>query len=411
MIAGLMRRTKGGKADPTLLPAATGQLPGAGTYARGQASGFTYTDPVSGVLVCKVTSDTVPTAGRHNHPYATGGPFISQPWQSGGVTYYTCVVAAGGYAVDVRHSDLALSNFRVLTFRGENGIAFSMDPATPRICYVADWDNNRINRYNTATDAIDNIGHWPWNIAAAGSFPLWLQVNKNDVWVVGMMNSNATMIAFKPATGVEIDLTVAEGLATQNEPHLDLVDNIAYITTSEVPGNNPWLLDTDTLDTPPADPMTNGGSMTDDHATPIRGGMAGWCADGTPYGGAYYYKRADDEAVRFIQGDDGFHGGNADWYNCGYGNAFGFGTNFLDQWFFADRFISDDAAEKVRKGVIAVVKLDGDVRFFAAHDSITSEYDDYPQTCCSPDGKLVMWTTDENNTSLSQVYVGKMPVS
>lgn len=411
--SGAIRGSSGGggglNADPTLLPLATGQLPGAGTYGRGQASGFTYRDPVSNVLVCKVTDATTPDAGGHQHPYATGGPFVSQAWSSGGNTFYTLGLA--GWLVDVKYSDLSLSNFRTINYDAELGIAFSCDPATPRICYIADWTNKRINRYNTATNAIANIGHWPWNIAAAGSFPDWLQVNKNDTWIAAMLDSNHTMLAFKPSSGVEITMTEARSGKSHDEPHLDLVDNFVYLSTNNPPGNDPWNLDADTLGTPPADPMVNQGSMSDDHATPIRGGMASHCLDGTPYGGAYYYERAAATATRFIQGDDGIHAGDADWYNCGYGNMFGFGTNFLDQWFFADRFISDGASQKIRKGVIGVVKLTNDVRFFAAHDSITSGYEDYPQTCCSPDGKLVMWCSDENNTALQQMYVGKMPVS
>lgn len=398
-----------GAADPTQLPLATGQLPGAGTYGRGQASGFTYNDPVSGVLVCKVTSATVPDAGGHEHPYATGGPFVSQAWTSGGNTFYT--LALTGWLVDVKFSDLSLSNFRTISYDAELGIAFSCDPATPRICYIANWDNKRVDRYNTATNAFENTGHWPWNIAATGTFPDWLQVNKNDTWMAAMLDSNHTMLAFKPATGTEIVMTEARSGLVHDEPHLDLVDNFVYISSDNAPGNDPWNLDADTLGSPPADPLTNGGSMGDDHATPLRGGMAGWCADGIPYGGSYYYKRGTAEHVRFIQGDDGFHGGNADWYNCGYGNMFGFGTQFLDQWFFADRFINDSSSEKIRKGVIAVVKLSGEVRFLCAHDSITSGYEDFPQTCCSPDGKLVMWASDENNTTLRQIYIAKMPVS
>ncbi|PYP44711.1 MAG: hypothetical protein DMD50_13465, partial [Gemmatimonadetes bacterium] len=67
----------GSVADPTLLPVASGQVPNMAAYTAlnvaSQPAGFSYTDPVTGVKVWKVTSSSVPTANPHaGHDYADG---------------------------------------------------------------------------------------------------------------------------------------------------------------------------------------------------------------------------------------------------------------------------------------------------------------------------------------------------
>src|SRR5882762_5763537 len=220
----------GSLADPTLLPRATGQHPAAGTYGRTLAAGQTYVDPTTGTTVLKLTDATVPTANTGMyHGYAEGGPNISQPWVgTDGQTYYTAKVS--DWLVDIRYSTFTPLNWRPISYRGEIGFAFSMNPATPRIAYVV--NGKQVNRYNTATNAIENTGHWPWIIAAAGDSPDWLQTQMNDTWLVGMLQTNHTIIAFRPSDGFERSVTEAAAAATIDEPHLDREFPYLYISTT-----------------------------------------------------------------------------------------------------------------------------------------------------------------------------------
>jgi hypothetical protein len=82
-----------------------------------------------------------------------------------------------------------------------------------------------------------------------------------------------------------------------------------------------------------------------------------------------------------------------------------------EQWFIAERFLSDDNGAKIRRGMIAFVRLNGEVRLLAAHGSAGSSYDSYPQSHPAIDGRLVMWTSDMNGSGQYQVFVARVPVS
>ena len=132
-------------------------------------------DPNTGVTVLKLTSSSVPAAnGGMSHGYSEGGPNISQPWTgTDGQTYYTAKL--DGWLVDVRYGTLTTSNWRRQNSNGEIGFAFSLNPATPRIAYVV--SGKRVDRYNTATNQVENTGGWPWVITAAGDYADWLQTH------------------------------------------------------------------------------------------------------------------------------------------------------------------------------------------------------------------------------------------
>src|SRR5437870_2333568 len=146
--------------DPTKRPVANGQLPASGSYGRNLAAGKTYIDPNTGVTVLKMTDINTPTSGNAGmvHGYSEGGPTISQPWQgTDGNTYYTAHV--GYWLVDVRYdtSTITTSNWRRVS-AGEVALAFSLNPATPRIAYIVDGNVccKTVNRYNTAANQVEN---------------------------------------------------------------------------------------------------------------------------------------------------------------------------------------------------------------------------------------------------------------
>ncbi|HXO86188.1 MAG TPA: hypothetical protein VN803_11765, partial [Gemmatimonadales bacterium] len=106
----------GDTADPTKLPAATGQHPAAGNYGRALSAGQTYVDPNSNVTVLKLTDASTPEAnGGMYHGYSEGGPTISQPWTgTDSETYYTAKVS--NWLVDIKISTLTPSNWRQVNY-------------------------------------------------------------------------------------------------------------------------------------------------------------------------------------------------------------------------------------------------------------------------------------------------------
>jgi hypothetical protein len=360
-------------ADPLLLPLGTGVVPGAGTYARTLSAGQHYIDPVSGVTVVKVTDTSSPSAGNHGTNYPTGGPHMSQAWVGvDGHTYYSLIIN-NGRMCDIRYDLIGVSNpvsnWRTIAEGDECGHAWSCDPATPRILYVTDF-NRTVNRYNTAVvgnpvlanTAQGGPANWPWTVpgGVAGTYLTWIQTQVNDTWLVGMFNSNSTFVAYRQSDGAQRNCTTARSQAPgTDEPHLDLTLPVMYIVCGGGEDGLPWQLDTDVV-TPLAswDPTTaTGDAMSTDHSTPVRGGLVGTTSWETG-GGAYYYNRLSGAKVRFQVGKENWHG-NDEFYDTGYGNLFGHGTAFGDQWVIGDNGFDPDPELGIRKGVLGMVNLGG----------------------------------------------------
>ena len=272
---GAVPRSSANSSSP---PRATGQHPAAGTYGRSLAAGQTYVDPLTGVTVLKLTDAATPSANSGMyHGYSEGGPMISQPWTgSDGETYYTAVV--GGWLVDIKYSSLQPTNWRHVSYWGEIGFAFSLNPATPRIAYVG--SSTQVDRYNTATNQIENTGSWPWIVSGAGQYIDSLQTQVNDRWIVGMMRSNSTIVAFRPEDNVQREITINDAGVDIDEPHLDREFPQVYIASSAPTGvkNKIFNLDESTF-TVPNDPS---GMIEDSHGAPLRGkivAVGNWTAN------------------------------------------------------------------------------------------------------------------------------------
>jgi hypothetical protein len=415
----------GAVANPALLPLATGQTPGAGTYGRTLSAGQFYLDPISGVPVVKLTSTTSPSAGSHASGYANGGPHMSQPWVgSDGFTYYTLALEDSGWLIDIRYDLIGVSdpraNMRKMPYApGEVDYAWSMNPATPRILYLTTADKT-LSRYNTQTMALANTGVFPVTFSAAGSSLTWIQTQLNDTWIAGMLNSNHTYVAVNTTTGQQLNMSSARSGLTHDELHLDMTLPIVYLSVSNSgQDNRPWLLDTDTILSPWSIVPAGGGSgaeALDDHATPMRGGMSAFYQGGSPWGGMYAYNRVANTMTAVIVGSANFHYYSGDFYSNGAGNFFGFGTLYNDQWVIAEQWLADGGIGKIRSGVIGFAKIDGSsVRYLAAHDCLitnaSAQYFEIPQSQMSPDGKLVFWTSNMNNSGNYQAFVAKVPAS
>jgi hypothetical protein len=384
----------GAGADPTLLPRATSQRPVAGTYGRGLAAGQTYVDPNSNVTVLKLTSASVPASnGGMYHGYSEGGPNISQPWTgAGGEIYYTAKV--GDWLVDLRYSTFTSSNWRRVSYDGEIGLTFSLNPATPRIAYVI--NGKRVDRYNTATNAIENTGNWPWNVSATGTGVDWLQGNLNDAWFVAMIQSNHTVVAFRPADGVQRAYTESAAGVSIDEPHIDREFPVVYLSTNSSVANKIVNLETGAY-TNPRDPN---GVNADDHASPMRGKMVAisWMANGVVT--ADYLGNV---RVAVTPSPTDWSG---DWHQASQ-----WVVNNPSEYFVVDQW-ADTGNYAIYRGMMGFVSLSGDMRLLGATDATGTGYNTggQPHPTLAPDGKLVMWTSNMNGSGRYDTFIARVPV-
>jgi hypothetical protein len=180
-------------------------------------------------------------------------------------------------------------------------------------------------------------------------------------------------------------------------------------------GNAPWNLTTDTFDITPHNAL----GMSDDHCAAGKGFVCGtvpfdWptAGGGEVGGGMYVYDGMRDIHTRPIGGYNNYSDGsefytNADWCI----NLRGAGT-VADTWHIRTKEAGDFATGKVRRYMMALVKNDGtQVRILGSHDSNAATYPFFSKARFSPDGKLVVFTSDMNNSGRTDVFVMKMPVS
>ena len=384
-----------GMADPTQLPRATGQRPVAGSYGRSLGAGRTYVDPNSGVTVLKLTDATTPidNAGMY-HGYSEGGPNISQPWTgTDGETYYTVKVAE--WLVDLRSSTFTPLNWRRVEYWGEIGFAFSMNPATPRIAYLV--NGKRVDRYNTATNATENIGKWPWTVALEGRYLGWLQTQVNDTWVVGMLQSDTTIVAFRPSDGFERSVTPAQAGVLIDEPHLDREFPVVYIAGDAPIKNKMINLETGAFTVP----RDSNGIGQDSHQAPLRGktvAQGHWKANAIVATDRLGNVRAVvSPTPTDVDGDYHLAG---QWV---FDNP--------DEYFVVDQW-AREGNNAIYRGMIGFVSLKGDVRLVAAHDATGTSYNTggQPHPTLAPDGKLVMWTSNMNGSRRYDTFIARVPV-
>lgn len=386
--------------DPSLLPVASGQaIDGGSTYGRSLSDNQTYVDPTTGVTVLKLTDNGTPNAGNHYHGYSEGGPTISLPWVGGdGKTYYTAFIA-DGWLVDIRYDTLATSNWRTIPIDGEINVAFSLNPATPRICYyIDDGDNQTVHRYTTATNADADTGFFPWTPPGIGADSFgWLQVNLNDAWILGMATGGTNIgevCAMRLSDGFERNIGVAGH--DVDEPHIDREFPFVYISTNDV-ANRVVNLETG------AD-VTESGPDVDaaDHESPMRGFVAVYHLD-------HGMVKVTKEGVRSVPVDVIVKPPSAEAHQSGcwvYDNP--------DNYVVIDNVDETDGAYPINEHMIGMVSMDTeDVRLICCGDNSGIGYDTggqmHPQI--SPDGKLLMWTSNMNNSGSHQIFVAKLPTS
>lgn len=415
----------GGGADPTQLPIASGQTPT--TRPSAASSGDTYSDPETGVTVVRITDGSTPVASNvFGAPdYADGGPYISQAWQSGGETYYTLYVWVDSspndhYFVDLKYSDLTLSNWRQLANMTNRDLCWcwSLNPSTPHVGYGTSMpEENILRQFDTTVGVMAEItdGDFPYTFPSGRL--VWLQNSLNDTWFVASIFSGTVVRIVKPSVPTEYAKTISD----LDEPRIDRAGNYAYaIHDTAVPGctysglNHTSVIDLSdgsVLSIAPSGQTDFGGrwaagckdELWNTHPTAVQDYYVTQLPDIAPDGDEYYYDPVTDTIV-FFKSRDALHDGSG--HRAGQwviGNGSG-----TDQWYLVSGW---SGAGDVREG-IAFVKLDGSAaRLLCHHYSSGASYGSEPHATMSPDGKLVMWQSDNDGGENTHCFVAKVPTS
>jgi hypothetical protein len=393
-----------GQPDPMALPDAVGQAAQTAAYnalsVSTQPAGFSYTDPTTGVKVWKVTSATVPfsNSGMSND-YTDAGQRISQPWQSGGQTYWTIIAYAAFngseyWLVDFNKTT-GFSNWRHLTGQLRPDVdlcfSFSNNPATPRIAYVI--NGGSIRRINTETMTVANTGNFPHSGAVT-----WLQVDRNDAWFV-VQSSNGHM-AWNSQTNVEYRNTLS-----YDEARLERDGNYAFLTN--VNGGRRWNLADNTV----TNSQNWGTTYWAAHMADLRGYWS--TVDGyntTPLGLDVYYANPAGDPNNGIGIYQDVYTGTMAGLTHHSGNWIQ-DVNDRTQWAFMQDDGGSPPAGKLRNG-IAAYRLDGTAfKLVAHHYSTATDYYKEPWATPSPDGRLVLFASNMNGAgSRTDLFLIEMPL-
>ncbi len=185
-----------GSADPTLLPLAPTTAPGTAPNVQ---AGDSWTDPVSGVRVWRLTDANTPaTNGEGHHDYSNGSTQVSRGWGLNQNTHTVLVWADEYWLVDVARG-VGLGNWRrpVIEPQADLCWTFSNNPATPQIAFVL--DNGTLYRVNTATNQQENAAGFPRDSMGGGD-ACWLMNSASDDWFSTHMNG--TTRAYQVSTGL-----------------------------------------------------------------------------------------------------------------------------------------------------------------------------------------------------------------
>ena len=399
----------GSVADPTLLPVASGQVPNMAAYTAlnvaSQPAGFSYTDPVTGVKVWKVTSSSVPTANPHaGHDYADGPNEVSRGWGAGNNThtilFYAGIVGVGSpyYLVDFTRG-VGFTNYRQLPAGAQpvTDLCFSFSSVVgqERIAYVI--NGNQVKRFNTATMQVENTGFFP----LTGTFQRWLHQDKNDIWFTGLQD-NSTAFAWNSQTN-ELRTHSETWL---NEPRLERDGRYIALTTSNSTIRL-WDLVTNTFGPTQTDVL----NIWLGHNANLRGMWVTTDVNASaPFDlDRYYPSGGQIVKTRFLNNSAGagvHHAGN--WVQ----SDAELGGNLNRQWSFVGG-VDNNAftATALWKQAIGVMRADGsDARLLVHHYSTNATYSDDPFVKPSPDGKVVMFDSNMAGSGRYDVFVAEVPL-
>lgn len=394
------RTSSGTRQDLTQLPVASGQVPMYAAYdalnVPAMSAGSQYSDPLTGVLVTKITDSGTPVGNSSStHSYSNGPLQISQPWGPDSDMYTLKVLlpdGAAGWLVDYQLGG-TLTNWRAAP-GGDLTFTFSTDPSTPQIAYFL--AGTTLNRYNTATNSVENTGNFP----VSGQGRAWLQQDANDEWFVSA--TTTTAFAFNRVTGASLTLAGGSGF---DEPYFEHGGRYVFLVRNSgtFPGpfiNTVWDLSTNTS-------VEYGSSVRMFHGTSLFGYWTGQDVD-TGGDAPTVMFRADDgsQSVGYLPG-----GYNANYHDSGQWLQ---PTVPQTEQYYLKSLEAADGRTSNYQGSNSLVRLDGaDTRILNHHYTGRTGSTSYFQTARStigPDGLLVMFTSDMNRSgSRGDLFIAEIP--
>lgn len=396
-----------GAANPALLPIAAGQMSNFAAYQGGTlAAGQQYLDPVTGVLVVKLSDENTPFANNaRGYPdYAEGGPHISQAWEVGGDTYYTVYLGVGAgpsthYFVDVKHPELTLHNWRQLPNMENRDLmwAWSLNPSTPRVGYGFGMPGrNVLRKFDTGAMTELAEDNFPRSMPEQA---LWLQNSVNDTWFAFQNDGTKNQYAWNSVT----DVLHTWNIGSLNEGHIDRNGSYLYTISRESHSCDRYgsvniislFRLSDGVEIQPSPAVTDWPDGCEDelwntHIAGLRGRMvttnpnAGFGSRGRWF---YDYNPATDE-VRF------HHSEQATFASSGHrAGQWVFDNGDLDsQWYVTSNWGTGGQNHAFFAAVGFVNTDPGQPpRLLAHHYSSVTDYYTQPHATVSPDGKLVLW--------------------
>lgn len=398
-----------GQPDLAALAIVGGQLKDLSRYSAlsvpSQASGWSYADPSTGVRVWKVTSASVPAAnGSAWHEYSEGPVQISYPWGDGNYTLLLEVAREGYWFVDFRRGQ-GLSSWRRVP-AGSMQITFSRNPSTPRIAYVATMDG-RLRRFDTGSMSFADSGPFPATFPVSGA-GRWLQNSYGDSVFVAI-GSGERVITWD----VRTNRLRSRNYPNLDEPYLERDGRFVMVRLVSTGPAPMWDLAADTTWT--AVPPSVSGFV---HMPTLRGL---WPLSDIAAGGGRLPQWTYEPALGgFVQGgalagyQSAYHG-SGQWYQPASMLP---GGSLRKQWWVRSTY-DWSAPWPVDGGLaegVAFVRADGtESRLLLHHYSVlpsrgADQYFSTPRALVSPDGALVMFTSNMNNSPRTDVFLAEVPL-
>jgi chitodextrinase len=422
-----------GAPNPLLLPAAiTSQHPLLTAYdalnVPAIVAGGTYFDPTTGVKVYKLTSAVFPLANTLglSHDYAEGGAELSLPHTG---TTRTAIVrnrdTLAWWALDFTPG-VGVSNPRILPTALQPNIdiafAFSQNTATPYHCYVGTADAVKKFDVRTMTEVVGS----GFPIAEPASYPCWLQLSKNDEFLVYMLGANGPNVVGYDTASQTRKMGVGGpggmfGTFTVNEPRVDRAGRyIAYAigTGSGTPGDPTvvfWDFNTATFTwVAPRLPPNNAGGT----GIPF-GHVASLCRRfaGVQWDGSYpppYWELDPSVPNSQVVLSGGTCSGiplhcNGNWVQPTVGVD--------DQWYLMSQYGSLESAPPfdtvawLFPGGILLSTSNGQRRALVHPYSVSNDYWRLTFAKFSTDGAYVMFNSDMHGTGRTDVFIAEVPTT
>jgi uncharacterized protein YjdB len=388
-----------GVPDLSQLPIANGQQPNVTAWnalnVRNMAAGGSYADPLTGVRVWKITSASTPTSNSGmGHDYGDGPVQVSGEW---GGNKHTILVRGDGYWLVDLERGVGLSNWRQVPNGARPGSdlnwTFSKNPATPQIAYS--YSGGQLVRVNTGTNQVQNTGNFPKSMSSG----YWLQQDKDDEWFVKMEGAGA-VVAWNSVT----NQTLRQSFSGLDEPHLE--GNGRYVALITDGGTRVWDLQTNTV-------SSNGwGQWTFHHNASLLGHWISIHVDGPVFN-----FRLDPNGSSSPTGVNVFEPGMAT-YQHGAGQWVQRTVPVNQQYAVISSYGNLANGGEIWSGAklkaaVGFLRSDGGDARILAHTYMVFNSGDYwqmPQATPSPDGKVVIFNSDMQNSNRYDLFLAEVPL-